>query len=223
MTREKSLIIGASGGIGSALDDALATRGDAVTRMSRSADGLDVTDEASVAQALGALDDTFDRIVVATGALQIDGAEPEKTIRALNPADMAAQFALNAIGPALILKHALPLVPRDRRSVVAVLSARVGSIGDNNIGGWISYRAAKAALNQIVRTSSIELKRLRKQAICVSLHPGTVQTSLTGPYLGRHRSVAPDEAAQNLLRVMDGVTVEETGHFFDWAGNEVAW
>ncbi len=194
MTQERSLIIGASGGIGSALATALENRGE-VVRLSRSGNGLDLTDEASIERVLGAQEGTFDRIVVATGALQIDGAEPEKTIRAIDPQAMAAQFALNAIGPALVLKHALPLVPRNRRSVIAVLSARVGSIGDNTIGGWISYRSAKAAVNQIVRTSSIELKRLRKQAICVSLHPGTVQTGLTGPYLGRHRSVPPEEAA----------------------------
>ncbi len=222
MTQERSLIIGASGGIGSALATALENRGE-VVRLSRSGNGLDLTDEASIERVLGAQEGTFDRIVVATGALQIDGAEPEKTIRAIDPEAMAAQFALNAIGPALVLKHALPLVPRDRRCVVAVLSARVGSIGDNTIGGWISYRSAKAAVNQIVRTSSIELKRLRKQAICVSLHPGTVQTSLTGPYLGRHRSVPPEEAAQNLINVMDGLTVENTGQFFDWAGKEVVW
>jgi NAD(P)-dependent dehydrogenase (short-subunit alcohol dehydrogenase family) len=136
---------------------------------------------------------------------------------------MSAQFALNAIGPALVLKHLLPLVPRDRRSVVAVLSARVGSIGDNRLGGWISYRAAKAAVNQILRTSAIEYGRLRKQAILVSLHPGTVQTRLTGPYLARHGSVSPQDAAQNLIRVIDGLTSEDTGQFFDWAGKAVPW
>ncbi|MGI3183828.1 SDR family NAD(P)-dependent oxidoreductase [Nioella aestuarii] len=222
MTQHRTLIIGASGGIGAALADALAARGD-VVRLSRSANGLDLTDEDSVARVLGGLDGTFDRIVVATGALQIGDAAPEKTIRALDPDAMAAQFALNAIGPALVLKHVLPLVPRDRRSVVAVLSARVGSIGDNRLGGWISYRAAKAAVNQILRTSAIEYGRLRKQAILVSLHPGTVQTGLTGPYLARHGSVSPDEAAQNLVGVMDSLSPEDTGQFFDWAGKAVPW
>ena len=159
----------------------------------------------------------------ATGALQIGDAAPEKTLRALDPDTMAAQFALNAIGPALVLKHALPLVPRDRRCVLAVLSARVGSIGDNRLGGWISYRAAKAAVNQILRTSAIEYGRLRKQAILVSLHPGTVETGLTGPYLNRHRSVTPDEAAVNLLHVMDGLGLKDSGRFVDWAGKDVPW
>jgi NAD(P)-dependent dehydrogenase (short-subunit alcohol dehydrogenase family) len=222
MTQDRTLIIGASGGIDAALAEAHEARGD-VVRLSRSVDGLDLTDEDSVARVLGGLEGTFDRIVVATGALQIGEAGPEKTIRTLDPVDMAAQFALNAIGPALVLKHALPLVPRDRRSVVAVLSARVGSIGDNRLGGWISYRAAKAAVNQILRTSAIEYGRLRAQAIVVSLHPGTVQTGLTGPYLARHGSVTPDEAAQNLLRVIDGLSPDDSGRFFDWAGKPVPW
>lgn len=222
MTQERTLIIGASGGIGAALADRLEHRGE-VVRLSRSANGLDLTDEASVARVLGAQAGTFDRIVIATGALQIGHAAPEKSIRALDPADMAAQFALNAIGPALVLKHLLPLVPRDRRSVVAVLSARVGSIGDNRLGGWISYRAAKAALNQVLRTSAIEYGRLRKQAILVSVHPGTVQTGLTGPYLARHGSVLPGEAAQNLVHVLDGLAPGDSGQFFDWAGKAVPW
>lgn len=222
MTHERSLIIGASGGIGAALCEALASRGE-VVGLSRSGTGLDLTDEASIANLLGVQLGTFDRIIVATGALQINGAEPEKTLRALDPRAMADQFALNAIGPALVLKHAVPLVPRDRRCVLAVLSARVGSIGDNRLGGWISYRAAKAAVNQVVRTSAIEYGRLRKHAILVSLHPGTVQTSLTGPYLARHGSVSPQAAAENLLGVIDGLSTTDTGQFFDWAGKAVPW
>ena len=222
MTQERSLIIGASGGIGAALCEVLASRGE-VVGLSRSGSGLDLTDEASIENLLGAQKGTFDRIIVATGALQINGAEPEKTLRALDPRAMADQFALNAIGPALVLKHALPLVPRDRRCVLAVLSARVGSIGDNRLGGWISYRAAKAAVNQVVRTSAIEYGRLRKQAILVSLHPGTVQTGLTGPYLARHGAVSPQVAADNLLGVIDGLSTTDTGQFFDWAGKAVPW
>jgi len=222
MTQERSLIIGASGGIGAALCEALASRGE-VVGLSRSGTGLDLTDEASIENLLGAQRGTFDRIIVATGALQINGAEPEKTLRALDPQAMADQFALNAIGPALVLKHAVPLVPRDRRCVLAVLSARVGSIGDNRLGGWISYRAAKAAVNQVVRTSAIEYGRLRKQAILVSLHPGTVLTSLTGPYLARHGAVSPQAAAENLLGVIDGLSTNDTGQFFDWAGKAVPW
>ncbi|MEQ6250582.1 SDR family NAD(P)-dependent oxidoreductase [Sulfitobacter sp. HNIBRBA3233] len=217
------LVIGASGGIGSALSKALEARGTRVTGLSRSVDGLDVTDEASVDRHLGALERTFDGILVTTGALEIDGAEPEKTIKAVTARAMADQFAVNAIGPALILRHAQRLLPREGRSVMAVLTARVGSIGDNRIGGWTSYRAAKAAANQIVHTTAIELARTHAEAICVALHPGTVATPFTEKYLGRHPSVPPDEAAQNMLAVLDGLTAEDTGGFFDWAGKRVVW
>lgn len=217
------LIIGASGGIGSALATAAEARGWAVTGLSRRADGLDVTREESVAQALGALQGPFDMVLVATGALEIGGASPEKTLRALDGDAMQAQFLLNAVGPALVLKHARALLPRDRRAVFAALSARVGSIGDNRAGGWYGYRAAKAALNQIIRTASIELARSHPQLACVALHPGTVATPFTEKYLGRHPAVAPSEAAVNLLGVLDGVSAAQTGQFLDWAGRQVPW
>lgn len=176
-----------------------------------------------MAQALGALDCPFDMVLVATGALEIGGAAPEKTLRALDGDTMQAQFLLNAVGPALVLKHARALLPRERRAVFAALSARVGSIGDNRAGGWYSYRAAKAALNQIIRTASIELARSHPQLACIALHPGTVATSFTEKYLGRHPAVAPSEAAENLLKVIDGVSAAQTGQFFDWAGRPVPW
>lgn len=220
---QRAIIIGASGGIGSAVAEALDTREFDVTRLSRRQDGLDVTDEESVAAHMGALEGSFDLVLVATGALEIAGAAPEKTLRALSAQTMADQFALNAIGPALVLKHTPALLPKDRRAVVAILSARVGSIGDNRLGGWISYRAAKAAVNQVVRTASIEIARSHKHAICVALHPGTVATDFTRKYLGRHPSVPPAEAAGNLLSVIDGLGPEQTGKFFDWAGQEVPW
>lgn len=219
----KTLIIGASGGIGSALVQAAEARGDAVTGLSRSSDRFDITDARVVADHLNALEGLFDLVIVATGALEIDGAAPEKTIRGLDAQAMMDQFALNAVGPALVLSHAARLLPRDRRSVIAVLSARVGSIGDNRIGGWISYRSAKAAANQVVRTASIELARSHRDCACVALHPGTVQTAFTEKYLGRHPSVPADEAAQNLLRVIDKLGPEQTGQFFDWAGKKVPW
>ena len=202
---------------------ALRARDAEVTGLSRSGDGLDVTDEASVAAHLGGLDGVFDLIFVASGALEIDGFAPEKTIRALEPAAMEAQFRLNAVGPAMVLKHGLRLLPRDRRAVFAVLSARVGSIGDNRLGGWISYRTAKAAVNQVVHTASIELARTHALAVCVALHPGTVATRFTEKYLGRHPAVSPDEAAANLMAVIDGLEPDQTGGFFDWAGKEVPW
>ncbi len=220
---DKVLIIGASGGIGDALVAAFEAQGAEVVGLSRRQDGLDITDEASVEEHLGALEGPFDRIIVATGALEINGAAPEKTIRAVSAQAMADQFAVNAIGPALILRHAARLLPREGLSVCAVLTARVGSIGDNGIGGWTSYRAAKAAANQIVHTTAIELKRTHSEAICVALHPGTVETPFTAKYLARHPSVPAAEAAQNLINVMSGLSANQSGGFYDWAGKEVAW
>jgi NAD(P)-dependent dehydrogenase (short-subunit alcohol dehydrogenase family) len=220
---ERALVVGASGGIGGAVAAALTARGVAVTGLSRSGQGLDVTDEGSVAQAMGALVGLFDLVVVATGALEIAGAEPEKSLRAFSPQALADQVALNAAGPILVLKHALRLMPRNRRAVFVALSARVGSIGDNARGGWYSYRAAKAALNQLLRTASVEVARTHPQAIVAALHPGTVRTAFTEKYLGRHPAVAAEEAAGNLLAVIEGLTPAETGGFFDWAGKRVPW
>jgi len=172
---------------------------------------------------LTALNGPFDVVLVATGALEIDGAAPEKTIKSISQKAMLDQFALNAVGPALVLRHAGDLLRRDAPCVFAVFSARVGSIGDNRIGGWISYRSAKAAVNQIVRTAAIELARSHKNSICVALHPGTVKTAFTAKYLARHPAVAPSEAAENLLAVIDGLTPADTGQFFDWAGKPVPW
>ncbi|MGV6846776.1 MAG: SDR family NAD(P)-dependent oxidoreductase [Marinibacterium sp.] len=220
---KRALVIGDSGGIGGAVRAALTASGVDVTGLSRRRDGLDLTDEGAVAGILDGLAGDFDMIFVATGGLAIGGARPEKTVRAISASAMADQFALNAIGPALILRAAPRLLARDRRAVFAALSARVGSIGDNRLGGWIGYRAAKAALNQIVHTAAIELARSHPEAICVALHPGTVATDLTRAYLGRHDSVSPADAAANLLSVMDGLNVRDTGGFFDWAGKTVPW
>ena len=217
------LIIGASGGIGAALSREAETRGATVTGLSRSKDGLDVTDEASVETHLAGLDGTYEAIWVATGALEIGDHGPEKALRDLSPDAFAAQFALNATGPALVLKHAARLLPRRGRATFAAMSARVGSIGDNRAGGWYAYRASKAALNQLLHTAAIELARTHRDLICAALHPGTVATPFTEKYLGRHPAVAPEEAARNLWSVLDGLTPADTGGFFDWAGKRVAW
>ena len=218
------LVIGASGGIGAALADQASARGDTVTRLSRRDDGLDVTDERSIARHLGAFaPESFDAVLVATGGLQIGQHAPEKSLRVLNAPALAAQFALNAIGPALVFKHAMPLLPRSGRTVLAALSARVGSIGDNRAGGWYGYRAAKAALNQIIRSTAIELARKHPNSVCVALHPGTVATALTEEYRGRHPAVPPEEAARNLWSVIDSLAPDQSGGFFDWAGEEIPW
>lgn len=221
MEHKRALVIGASGGIGAAVAAALSD-GHAVTRLSRSRDGLDVTDEASIAEALAALDAPYDLIFVATGALTIADRGPEKSLKALSAAGLAGQFAVNAMGPALVLKHALRLMPRDRRCVFAALSARVGSIGDNRSGGWYSYRAAKAALNQIVHGAAIEVARTHPQAVLALLHPGTVDTGFTAGYPD-HDKLAPEVAARRLLDVLDGLGPEQSGQFHDYAGVPVPW
>ncbi len=219
---KQALVIGRSGGIGAALARGLAARGVAVTGLSRAADGFDITDPDSVAAHLGRFDaGSFDMILVATGTLAAGGA-PEKALDRIDPARMAEVYAINAIGPALVLAQAERLLPRQGRSVVGVLSARVGSIGDNRIGGWHSYRASKAALNQIVRGAAIEIGRKRKEAVIAALHPGTVETRFTADYLG-HRKVPADEAAANLLDVLSGLTPDQSGGFFDYSGAAVPW
>ncbi|MBW8299078.1 MAG: SDR family NAD(P)-dependent oxidoreductase [Hydrogenophaga sp.] len=223
-----ALVLGASGGIGSAFlsafeNDPACAR---ATGLSRRGDGFDVTDEASVADAAKRLDSEgirFDVIVCATGALTIDGVGPEKSIRAIEADTMAAQFALNAIGPALVLKHFSGLLHRDRRSMIAFLSARVGSIGDNRLGGWISYRAAKAALNQIVRTSSIENARTRPQAVVAALHPGTVATALSDRFSPGHERFTPDDSVRRLLAVLDALEPAQTGGFYAYDGQATPW
>lgn len=220
MSMNRALIIGATGGIGSAVASELETGGYDVTRVSRK-DGLDVTDAPSVDRVLGAIDGPFDLVFVAIGTLAAGGA-PEKSLDAVEASQMAKVLAVNTIGPALILRHIERLLPRECRSVVGILSARVGSIGDNKIGGWHSYRASKAALNQIVHGAAIEVGRKRKEAVIVALHPGTVETDFTAGYPG-HKKVPAQEAAQNLISVMNGLDVSQSGRFFDYSGAAVPW
>jgi NAD(P)-dependent dehydrogenase (short-subunit alcohol dehydrogenase family) len=217
----RTLIVGGSGGIGGAIARALAQTD--VTTLSRSRDGLDLADEASISAAAAGIDGPFDLIFDATGALEIDGKGPEKALSDIEPEAMAAQFAVNAIGPALLLKHLAPKLAKDRRAVFATLSARVGSISDNRLGGWYGYRASKAALNQIVRSAAIEIARKWPEAVILTLHPGTVETALTAKFLGRHPAVTPDEAAANLLRVISERTPEDSGGFFAWDGTSIPW
>jgi NAD(P)-dependent dehydrogenase (short-subunit alcohol dehydrogenase family) len=163
-------------------------------------------------------------VIDATGVLHGEGLEPEKSWDHLDPQKMAKAFAVNAIGPALVMKHFLPLFPPSGKAVFATLSAKVGSIGDNRLGGWHSYRASKAGLNQLVRTVEVELKRRRPEAICVALHPGTVNTALSAPFAKTGLTVRePDQAAQSLLGLIDRLTLAESGGFFDYAGERLPW
>ena len=225
-----ALVIGASGGIGEALLRRL--QGDArfarVLGLSRhSQPALDLQDEASIAQAaahVAGLGVPLRLLIDATGLLHGQGLQPEKSWQQLDPVQMAQAFAINAIGPALLMKHFLPLLPREGRSVFATLSAKVGSIGDNQLGGWYSYRASKAALNQLVRTAAIELRRRQPQALCVALHPGTVATNLSAPFAKTSLQVqAPDHAAARLLSVIDGLQATDSGGFFNHDGSVLPW
>ncbi|MEM7462703.1 MAG: SDR family NAD(P)-dependent oxidoreductase [Pseudomonadota bacterium] len=220
--RRRALVVGASGGIGRAISEELIARGHEVMTLSRSIDGLDITNEESIKRVIGGLDGQFELMVVTTGALVIENYQPEKTLKALDPNALSQQFALNAAGPALLLKHLIPFIPKDHPAVFAALSARVGSISDNRLGGWYAYRASKAALNQLIHTSAIELARSHKQLVCVALHPGTVATSLTSNYRN-HPSVTPEEAASNILGVLEHLTPAETGSFIDANGKPIPW
>jgi NAD(P)-dependent dehydrogenase (short-subunit alcohol dehydrogenase family) len=224
-----AVIFGSGGGIGNALMDALRSNGSFAHLVGfnrKTTPPIDLMNEASLEHAakyaagMGEL-----RLVIdATGFLHDDRQRPEKSWRQIDAGNLARSFALNAIGPALIMKHVLPLLPRSGKAVFATLSARVGSIGDNRLGGWYSYRASKAALNQLVRTSAVELARQSPEAICVALHPGTVATSLSAPFAATGLKVqTPSEAAHHLLGVVDELTAESNGGFFDWRGQPVAW
>ncbi|MCE4226214.1 SDR family NAD(P)-dependent oxidoreductase [Methylobacterium sp. C25] len=232
-----AVVIGASGGIGRAFTQAIADSDayETVFALSRSDVSLpapirsatiDVTNEASVAAAAQATAAAgqIGLVVVASGILHGTDIKPEKAIRVLDPAAMAAVFAVNTIGPALVAKHFVPLMQRSGRSVFAALSARVGSIEDNRLGGWYAYRASKAALNQILCTLSIEAARTHPDTIIVGLHPGTVRTALSHPFRpdeGTPGVFTPEESAAYLMRVLDGLSAADSGKVFAWDGTVV--
>ena len=218
-----ALIIGASGGIGSALVDLCAERGYKVLTLSRRTDGLDITDESSVRTHAKAIKGGLDLIVITTGALEVDGLRPEKTMQNISADHLLKQFQINALGPALLLKYFAPKLTKARRAVFVVLSSRVGSIGENYLGGWVSYRAAKAALNQIVRTVAIELEGKNPRAICIAYHPGTVLTEMTRKYLKDKTSVLPKDAVIDLLDVVENLSPRDTGQFLNWTGKQAVW
>ncbi|HYF60191.1 MAG TPA: SDR family NAD(P)-dependent oxidoreductase [Burkholderiaceae bacterium] len=239
-----AIVVGASGGLGGALVDALLARGafGTVLALARTPSApvpsgapaarvvrgtIDVEDEASVAAA-AALARTLPRprlVLVASGLLHAaDGLRPEKSLAQLDPARLARLFAVNAIGPALVAKHFVPAMPRDGRVVFAALSARVGSLSDNRLGGWYGYRASKAALNMLLRCTAIEWTRTARDSVCVGLHPGTVDTALSAPFRGGvadSRLFSPARSAAHLLDVIDRLGPADTGRVFAWDGTEV--
>jgi NAD(P)-dependent dehydrogenase (short-subunit alcohol dehydrogenase family) len=233
----RACVFGASGGIGRAVALALAERNPGIDLFvgSRTASDLagvpgtpfafDLSDEASIAAAADASPPPFDLVFVTTGVLKRDGAfDPEKSWRAINPEAMARVYAINTIGPALIGKHFLPHLARDRRSVFAAISARVGSIGDNRLGGWHSYRASKAALNMVLRTFSIELRVRNPDGIVAGLHPGTVDTNLSRPFqtnVTPETLFSPEQSAGHMLDVLDSLGPDDSGKLFAWDGAEI--
>lgn len=239
---EVAVVIGAAGGIGRALVAALGRQGryEHVAALSRrrpadlddeagqswiEADSLDASSLEAAARRVRELG-AATRVIVATGVLHGPGFSPEKSLRALNADALAKVFAINTIGPALVAQHFLPLMPRDRPAVFAALSARVGSIADNGKGGWYGYRASKAALNMIIRTAAIEQARSHPQAVCVALHPGTVETPLSRPFTGQtppERLFTPLVAAGHILSVLDGLGPDSTGGFYAWNGAGIPW
>lgn len=236
MVDATAVVIGAGGGIGAALADALVASGryvrvHALSRHPRDAGGplaggfIDVTDEASIRHAAERIGAPLDLVVIATGILHEDGRRPEKALRNLDGAALARILDVNTIGPALVLKHFAPLLSKERRAVIAALSARVGSISDNRAGGWYGYRASKAALNMIVKSAAIEIARTRPLAVCVALHPGTVDTGLSLPFqqgVPPDRLFTPARAAGHLIDLLHGLDASASGRIFAWNGDEIA-
>ncbi len=225
MNKSTAVVLGAGGGIGGALCEELSKNWGYEELVAYSRSQLDLEDEESIQKSASKLKEHSVRLVVnATGLLHSKDQKPEKSLRELNTTSLTKSFAINAIGPALVLKHFIPLLPRKGRSAIAHLSARVGSIGDNHLGGWYGYRASKAALNQLVHTAAIELARTHPEAICIALHPGTVKTKLSSPYVqGRQNPTDPCDAAKNLLNVIESLKTTDSGGFFDWQGKSVEW
>jgi NAD(P)-dependent dehydrogenase (short-subunit alcohol dehydrogenase family) len=239
MTSKNIVIVGASGGLGSAFVRQLASDpNNRIYALSRSAmkndcanvrcEQIDFANEASIFHAaqMSAQDAPLDAVIVATGLLHDADLLPEKSLRDLSAESFQRSFLVNTLGPALVAKHFLPKLHRKQRSLFAALSARVGSIGDNRLGGWYAYRAAKAALNMVIKTASIEAARSHPEAIVVGLHPGTVDTDLAKPFLRRlpsEQCFTTDYAVEQLLSVLEGLTREDTGKVFAWDGREVPW
>jgi NAD(P)-dependent dehydrogenase (short-subunit alcohol dehydrogenase family) len=231
-----ALVIGASGGLGAAMQAQLAASEEyaQVLGLSRSrsmagAPQLDITQEASIAACAAWLVKACEAqplrlLIVASGMLHLSGRGPERSLAQLDAAYLQQVMAVNAVGPALLLKHFAPLLPREGAVKLVFISAKVGSIGDNALGGWYGYRASKAALNQIVKTASIELARRNKSMCCVAMHPGTVATALSEPFAKTGLNVRPaDTAAREILAVVNGLSPTDNGKFWDYHGHQLPW
>ncbi len=222
-----ALVLGASGTIGAAFVDLLSASprcASVVGLQRKTAPQLDFADEGSVAQAAQALSKgpRFHLIINAAGLLHTEAFMPEKRLADLNYAQMQATFQANTFGPALALRHFVPLLDRER-AIMAMLSAKVGSIGDNRLGGWYSYRASKAALNMLIKTAAIEVARSQQNSVLVALHPGTVNSRLSQPFRGETIGRPADLAASEMLRVLDTLTPADSGAFRSYDGAALPW
>ena len=187
---------------------------------------IDVTDEVSVKAAASKIEENrLDRLIVATGILHTKSFGPEKSIKDIKIENFVKIFLVNIFGPALIGKHFLPLMTKDQKSIVAFLSARVGSISDNKLGGWYAYRASKSALNQIIKNFSIEAKRTNSSGIIIGLQPGTVKSKLSEPFqknVKKGKLFLPEDSVDSLVKVIENVMQNDSGKIFDWEGEEIA-
>jgi NAD(P)-dependent dehydrogenase (short-subunit alcohol dehydrogenase family) len=222
----RALVIGASGALGSAFCEWLNDdpRCAGVRQLGRSTlPALDLAHPDSIAKAAAELvqEAPYQLILHAAGLLHRDGIKPEKSYAAIEAEAMQAVFQINTLGPALVLRHFLPLL--DRSGAMAMLSAKVGSIGDNRLGGWYAYRASKAALNMLIKTAAIELARTRPETRLLSLHPGTVISGLSQPFRGASAARPADIAARELLSLIDGLTPADSGNFFAYNGERLPW
>lgn len=223
----RALVIGASGGIGAALVAALREdpRCAQVVELGRATQpALDLAEPASIERAAAELagQGAFQLIVSAAGVLHDESFMPEKRLADLNPAQLLATFQVNTFGPALLLRYFCGLLDR-QRGVLAMLSAKVGSIGDNRLGGWYSYRASKAALNMLIKTAAIEVRRSQPNAVLLALHPGTVNSALSQPFRGAEIGRPAAVAAHDLLRVIDSLGPEASGSFHAYDGQPLPW
>ncbi|MDH4582395.1 SDR family NAD(P)-dependent oxidoreductase [Pseudomonas sp. BN415] len=222
----RALVIGASGALGTAFCELLHEdpRCATVRELGRtSTPRIDLEDPTSIAQAAAELsaEGPYQLILHSAGLLHRSGLQPEKCLAALEADALQAVFQVNALGPALVLRHFLPLL--HARGTMAFLSAKVGSIGDNRLGGWYAYRASKAALNMLVKTAAIELARSRPQACLLCLHPGTVISRLSEPFRGAALARPAQQAAADLLSLIDRLGPAESGGFFAYNGERLPW
>ena len=224
-----AVVIGNSGSIGSAIEKELSDQGfKNIIGFNRSSNPrLDLLNEETIAQSAQFIKDKDTPVSLvfdATGLLHDDNNMPEKTYKNIDQIFMRKNFEINVMGPALIMKYFLPLLDKEEKSIFASISAKVGSISDNRYGGWYSYRASKAALNQMIKTASIEMKMKNQNAICLAIHPGTVESKLSKPFQKNDLTIqSPQESASNIFKILTSSTSKDTGSFYNWDGKIIDW